>query len=220
MQRISLLLVSLLFLVLTGCTNETEPAKEPATPQEPTENEQDVVKINDTTFTEKEMDFYALMQKIFIERNRSADMEDASPEEIDDIDSYWDMQRAQYDNVNVKLQTLIELHSMSLLAKEKSYYVPPEDVEDHVQKFNQLIEDNHEIQQLVNHYGRKDYDLEIFPYVNEYLLKQRVLQEIEKDIRSTNTEASEAEITYESNKLYEDLYEDQISSVDMEIYLK
>lgn len=219
-NKLGIVFASFVLLLATGCANEkAEPAPEDFSSVEETAGEDDVIQMNGTTFNKREMEFYTLMQKIFIERNRAEDLQE-TPQDEKEINDYWNQQQAQYDNVNVQLQTLIEMHSMAVLAEEKNYFVPPELVEEKVAKVKQLFEDHEAIHDLVEQYGRDDFGIEIFPYMKEYLLKQRILEELEKDIRSRQPDATETEITYETDKMYEDLYEDQVSGMELEIYLK
>lgn len=220
-KKIWLFSACITLLLLTGCTSGEKDSitQESAPSDEASINKEDVIRMNGTLFTKREMEFYTLMQKIFIERNRAEDLK-GTIEDPKNINEYWDGQLLQYDNVNVQLQTLIELHSMALLAEEKSYYVPPELVEEHVEKVKRLIENNGAIEGLIDQYGRDDFDIEIFPYMKEYLFKQRIIKEIEKEVRTDKPDAAETEIAYETDKMYEDLYEDQVSSMELEIYLK
>lgn len=171
----------------------------------------DAVRIDGTVFSKKEMEFYALMEKLFIEHSRQS----ASSEN----DAYWNQQLAQYDNPNVQLQTLIELQAMSLLAKEKGFYAHPDKVEEQVQNVRALIEEYPSIRQLAEQYSGS-FDSELFLYVEKHILKQRIIEELEKTIRAENPAVSERELAFETNERYEDLYEDQMSGLDLEIYLK
>lgn len=205
-------------LLLAGCSDTQQDKVEETIPSEKhyTESE-DVIKIEDKVFNKKEMEFYALMQKIVIEQKRN---EDLKGNDEDKVNSYWDTQAAQYDNFNVQLQTLIEVHTMALLAKEKSYFIPPEVTEAAVKDIREQVSTNPKIEQLVESFGKDEFNTEIFPYMQEFLLKQRVRDEIEKDVRSTRVEASEQEISYESNTMYDDLYEDHVSGLELEFYVK
>lgn len=171
----------------------------------------DAVKIDGAVFSKEDMAFYALMEKIFIEHSRqSADGES---------DAYWGQQLAQYDNPNVQLQTLIEMQAMSLLAKEKGFYAHPDKVEEHVQSVRALIEEYPPIRQLAEQYSGS-FDSELFLYMEKYILKQRIIEELKKTIRAENPAVSERELAFETNERYEDLYEDQMSGLELEIYLK
>jgi hypothetical protein len=205
-------------LFLAGCSdNRRDATVEPLPEKEQSAESEKVIEMEGTTFNKKEMEFYALMQKIFIERNRSEDLK-ANPE--DEINTYWDSQAAQYDNINVQLQSLIEVHAMALLAKEKNFFVPPEETDEAVEDIRKQISINPEIQKLVENFGNDEFDIEISPYMEEYLLKQRVMTEIEKDVRSTRPDVSEQEISYESNAMYDELYEDQVKSMELKFHIK
>ncbi|WP_301107742.1 hypothetical protein [Sporosarcina sp.] len=208
-----------ILLLLTGCSDDQQKKKdEPVATEKESVDSDKVIEIEGKTFTKNEMEFYALMQKIFIERNRSEDVKNSN--EIEKTNNYWDSQAAQYDNVNVQLQSLIEVHAMALLAKEKNYFVPPEETEEAVEDIHEQISTNPDIKKLVSDFGENQFDIEIFPYMQEYLLKQRVMAEVEKDVRSTHDGASEQEISYESNAMYDDLYEDQVSGMELKFYIK
>lgn len=208
----------IILLLLAGCSDDKQDAAdEPLPKTEQSAESEKVIEMEGTTFNKKEMEFYALMQKIFIERNRSEDLKKNSE---DETNAYWDSQAAQYENVNVQLQSLIEVHAMALLAKEKNFFVPPEETNEAVEDIRKQMSINPEIQKLVENFGKEDFDIEISSYMEEYLLKQRVMAEIEKDVRSTRPGVSEQEISYESNAMYDELYEDQVKSMDLKFHIK
>lgn len=208
----------IILLLLAGCSDDKQDAAdEPLPKTEQSAESEKVIEMEGTTFNKKEMEFYALMQKIFIERNRSEDLKKNSE---DETNAYWDSQVAQYENVNVQLQSLIEVHAMALLAKEKNFFVPPEETNEAVEDIRKQMSINPEIQKLVENFGKEDFDIEISSYMEEYLLKQRVMAEIEKDVRSTRPGVSEQEISYESNAMYDELYEDQVKSMDLKFHIK
>ena len=203
---------------MAGCSDDKQDAAdEPLPKTEQSAESEKVIEMEGTTFNKKEMEFYALMQKIFIEHNRSEDLKKNSE---DETNAYWDSQVAQYENVNVQLQSLIEVHAMALLAKEKNFFVPPEETNEAVEDIRKQMSINPEIQKLVENFGKEDFDIEISSYMEEYLLKQRVMAEIEKDVRSTRPGVSEQEISYESNAMYDELYEDQVKSMDLKFHIK
>src|SRR5690625_6706677 len=60
-------------------------------------------------------------------------------EEGDDTIAYLEEQRTYYDNINVNLQSMIELYAMSLLAEEKNYFVPEDKLQTAIKKYNEKV---------------------------------------------------------------------------------
>src|SRR5699024_8057976 len=126
-----------------------------------------VVTIDGDDMTYDDLAFYTLMDKIKIELNRAEDEKNLTGDELTDKNAYWDEQIAQYENVNIGLQSMIEIKSMSLLAEEKNYFVPDEKLDEKVDDFEQKTDGNEAVGQLIADYGEKDYQYHLREYVRQ-----------------------------------------------------
>ena len=215
---IGALLMTALLSVLGGCAEkQVQPIEQE---QQPAVDEDAVVRIEGATFTQADMAFYTLMQRVKNELNRSADAEILQGEALGDNDAYWDGQNDMYDNVNVQLQNLIEIHAMALLAEEKNYFVPDDKLEQEVLEFTKGIERHVVIQDMIQQYGEEDYNLDLRGYMRERMLRDRIAADIEKMVLEELPDAGEQELRYEVNTRYDELAMEQISSLDREIYLR
>lgn len=214
-------MVTLLF-VLGGCAEkEVQPIEqEEQQQQQPAVDEDAVVRIEETTFTQADMAFYTLMQRVKNELNRSEDAETLQGEALNDSNAYWDGQNDLYDNVNVQLQNLIEIHAMSLLAEEKNYFVPDDKLDQEVLEFNKGIEHHVIIQDMIQQYGEEDYHLDLRGYMRERMLRDRIAADIEKTVLEELPDAEGQELRYEVNTRYDELAMEQISSLDRQIFLR
>lgn len=184
------------------------------------EGSESIVTIDGEDMTRDDLAFYTLMDKIKIELNRAEDEEDLAGEELADKNAYWDEQLAQYENVNIGLQSMIEIKSMSLLAAEKNYFVPDEKLEVKVEDFEKQTEGNEAVAQLIQEYGEKDYHYHLREYVRESTLRDRVAEDLSEDIAEENPDASEIERNFLLNDEFEDLFMDQLASLEVEIHLE
>src|SRR5690625_2713831 len=104
-------IISLLLVVgfLAGCQDNANTENTEKTAEKPANNDiTKVVTIDDQTLEKEDLDFHMLLNKIrYILK---AEQEEAP--------SDFDEQLAYYDNINVNLQSMIELHAMTLLAEE------------------------------------------------------------------------------------------------------
>lgn len=212
-------MVTLLF-VLGGCAEKEVQPIEQEEQQQPAVDEDAVVRIEETTFTQADMAFYTLMQRVKNELNRSEDAETLQGEALNDSNAYWDGQNDLYDNVNVQLQNLIEIHAMSLLAEEKNYFVPDDKLDQEVLEFNKGIEHHVIIQDMIQQYGEEDYHLDLRGYMRERMLRDRIAADIEKTVLEELPDAEGQELRYEVNTRYDELAMEQISSLDRQIFLR
>ena len=213
------MIIMLLLLLLGVCAESKDPQVKKSKP-ELSAGTENVVKIEGTTFTRDDMEFYALMQKTKNELNRATDAEGLQGQALSASDAYWDAQNKMFDNVNVKLQNLIEIHAMSLLAEEKNYFVPYEELGLKVTEYYEIIEDNAAIQEMIKQYGEENHDLNVEAYMRESMLRDRVAADIEKTVLDELPDVTEQEIRYEVNTRYDELSMDQISGLEMKIYIQ
>src|SRR5690625_2137133 len=160
-----------------------------------------------------DLEFYTLMNRLKITLQMDVTKND---EEF----SYLKEKVTYYENINVNLQSLIELYAMSLLAEEKNYFVPDEKLRDAVEDYNEQVAGNEEATEPVDSFGREKYNRNIEEYIRETILRDRIAGELEAELQEENPEAEEKEINYLLEKKFEDLYMDQLSTLEMEIHLQ
>lgn len=216
--RMSFILV-LAFLFMTACA-----ANDASVQEEPDEKSQDnteeqrqddakVVTMEGKVFTEKDLNFYTTMNqlKLLLQINTATD---------DDTIHFLQEQQTYYENVNVNLQSMIELYAMSLLAEEKNYFVPAEKLQAAVEDLNEEIANVKEATKLVDDYGKEAYNRNIEEYMSQSILRDRIAAELKDELIEEHPNADEKEINYLLEDKFEDLMMDQISSLEMDIHLQ
>lgn len=219
------LLILLVFgLILGGCQQE---AKEQISKPEskPAENQQDgaftavdkVVTIEGKVFSYEDLQFYELMNKVEIELNRQHDQLNLQGDELNDKLAYWDEQIQYHDNFNVNLSKMIEQYTMYLLAKEKGLNVENATVMRTIEDFNAKVQQFEPADKLISEFPTDAYQNRINHYFTEKLLTEQIYETLKADAVKEKPNATEKEIAYETAKLYEGLYQSQISSIDLKI---
>src|SRR5690625_96652 len=144
-------LVLFSILLLIGCTTnaatDTEQHKEQEEAQQ--KNDSRVVTIQDKTFDDDDLAFYTVMNQLKLILQIDA-------AENDETISYLEEQRTYYENINVNLQSMIELYAMSLLAEEKNYFVPDEKLQRAVKTLNEQVTDVKEATKLIEQFGQTE----------------------------------------------------------------
>lgn len=215
LKRLTFILI-ISSLLLGGCTTPSEGSNEEVVEESEKKeiaSDSKVVTINGKTFNEDDLEFYTLINKVKIQL-QVAESND------EDQRTYYEEQLEYYDNINVNLQSLIELYAMSLLAEEKNYFVPDEKLQDAVKKFNEQVENNEASISLIESYGREKYNRNIQEYVRQTILRDRIAKELEEEVLEEKPDAEEAEISYFLEDKFEQLYAAQIATLDMEIHLQ
>lgn len=204
---------------MTACA-----ANDASVQEEPDEKSQDnteeqrqddakVVTMEGKVFTEKDLNFYTTMNqlKLLLQINTATD---------DDTIHFLQEQQTYYENVNVNLQSMIELYAMSLLAEEKNYFVPAEKLQAAVEDLNEEIANVKEATKLVDDYGKEAYNRNIEEYMSQSILRDRIAAELKDELIEEHPNADEKEINYLLEDKFEDLMMDQISSLEMDIHLQ
>lgn len=218
--------ILLIILFISACstndvTNDvTNNVNENEAENELTSNKGDVVTIKDKTFSEEELAFYKLMNKIKVELQLAQDVDELAGEEAEERITYLKEQIDYYDHYNANLQELIEVYSMSLLAEEKNYFVPDEKLEDNVQEFKELISGIEEIEQRIAEFGEDDFNDHIQEYIRQTNLRDRVVAELEEEIISDNPDKAAQEINFLLGEEYEELYQAHVATLELEIHVQ
>lgn len=216
-----LLLVGLLSACSANLTSDSAKNDSPETEERtPPANSESVVSIDGETMTRDDLAFYTIMEKIMIELNRAEDEANLTGEDLDDKNAYWDEQLRQLDNVNVGLQSMIEIKAMSLLAEEKNYFVPDEKLTGKVETFEQQIKENQAAEQLIQEYGEENYQSQLREYIRQSTLRDRVATELAEDIAEEHPDSPESERNFLLDETFEDLFMDQLASLEVEVQLK
>lgn len=176
-----------------------------------------VVTINGKVLSYEDLQFYQLMNKVEIELNRQQDELKLQGEELKDKIAYWDEQLKYHDNFNVNLSKMIEQHTMYLLAKEKGLNVEDGTVAKTIDEFTAKVTLNKPASQLVAAFPEDAYQNRLNRFFTEKLLTQQIYETLKADVVKEKPNASEKEIAYDTSKNYEELYQSQISSLDIKI---
>lgn len=231
-KRLWTVLFSLMIIALLGACSDSGSAEEVVDNEEAgtAETQADeqternpndkVVTVNEEVFYQRDLEFYTLMKKIQIEINRYFDQENFEGAELSERNGYWDEQLDYHDNINVQLQNLIEIHAMRLLAEEKHYDIPQEKLEKEVEAFTEGLSDMEGARELVEEFGEAEFNRNITAYMRESMLRDRVVDDLEKEIQAEDPDITEAEMNYTLSQKYEELYMDQIGDLEITIHVK
>lgn len=225
-----ILTMLLIALLLSGCQqDEKNPAKGSTTSAENEAIDQTpadengftaddkVVTIDGKLLSYEDLQFYQLMNKVEIELNRQQDEQKLQGNELEDKLTYWDEQLKYHDNFNVNLSKMIEQHAMYLLAKEKGLKVEGNAITDAIKEFSAKIEQYEPAAKLVADFPEDAYQNRLNSFFTEKLLTQKIYETLKSDVVKEKPNASEKEIAYDTSKKYEELYQSQISSLDIKI---
>lgn len=218
-----ILFVLIIGVFLTACQKDSPDTKEKSEPktEEHRENTPErndkVVTINGQAFTYEDLLFYQLMSKVDIELKRQIDEETLKGEALQEKITYWEEQIEYQNNYNVGLYKIIEIHSMSLLAQEKELSTQPEEVKEAVKSFTEKANQNKSAQKLIQDFGKETYQGKVEAYFTEKLLSDQIYNILKEDVKKDKPDATEQEIAFEANKKYDELYQSQVSSLDLEI---
>ncbi len=218
MRKEKLIAVLIVFLlIITGCSKEDVADSSSGLVNDESET---IVKIEAREFVAEDMEFYTFMQKVKNEINRIADAEGLEGQALEETNKFWAKENERYDHVNTQLQNMIEMYAMSLLAKEKNYFIPMEKLDKELADFNAIVARHTSIQEMIEAYGEKEYKLNSRSYTEESMLRKRIVKDLDEEIREANPNASEQEIKYLISNAYDDLYEDHVSQLNVEINLQ
>src|SRR5690625_2068647 len=168
---------------------------------------------NEKIFDKEDISFYNVMNKIKL-------ILQIDVAEGDDKIAYLEEQRTYYDNINVNLQSMIELYAMSLLAEEKSYFVPEDKLQTAIKEYNEKVSNVAEANKLIEEYGQEKYNRNIEEYIRQTILRDRIAKELEEELMEENPDVGKEEINYLLEDKFEDLLMAQIASLDMNIHLQ
>lgn len=177
-----------------------------------------VATINGMVHTFADLKYSELMSKVEIELNRLQDEKTLEGDNLKDKLAYWDEQIKYHDNYNVNLSKMLELYSMYLLAQEKGLRVDRQQLHDTIKAFNQKVEQSGPAQKLISKSPAGEYENRLETYFTQRLLSEEIFNILKADMKKENPNASEQEIAYLASQKYEELYQSQIESLDIQIH--
>lgn len=178
--------------------DSNQPKKTESTEESVEESKLDegvLMKIDDTDYTEEDIEFMKYMQWIQIEKLEK---------EGNDMS---EKKRTQNSN-NVQLQNIAELKMMASLAKEKGFGFDYDKVKKEKEVFLKKYNDTEMLKEAKESFG-DDFDNRLHEYIEEKMMIARVVKEIEKDKKREFENITEDELRYEVATEYQLLLEDE-----------
>lgn len=219
------LFVILLFLgVFSACEKNTQDAALPGdsafTPSQKMVGEQNdsVLTINGITIKKEQFDFYVLMNKVTIELQRHANVQVEIAKKTNANRAYWEEQLQQVENENVQLQSVIEWVAMALLAEEKGYVITKEELQQQLDKYRRQLKNVPHANAMVTSFGETLFEKYIAEYVRIQLLRDDVIADLREQLEQESEFHSDRELNYLLQERYEDLFVDQVKSLQIEIH--
>ncbi|TCJ05197.1 hypothetical protein E0Y62_05935 [Cytobacillus praedii] len=180
-------------------------------------NEDKVVTINGMVYTYADLKFFELMSKVEIELNRLQGQQSLTGKELEDKLKYWDEQIKYHDNYNVNLSKLIEQNSMYLLAEEKGLKVDEQVLQKKIDDFTQKVDQAELAKKLIEASSSDQYNTQLNTYFKQRVLTEEIYNILKEDVKKENPDAAEQEISYLTDKKYEELYMSQMESLNLTI---
>lgn len=198
--------------LLSGCqkkVSQTVGTDIPASQNVPTVSAAgaDLIRINGQGFTQADLDFAGLMLKLGVLAQEAAPQEQAEA-------------LKRLDNVNIRLDHVIERYAMSLLGQEKHYSVTEAQIGRAQQQWQKQLDARPEMQKLVAEYGQDKFMGRLREYLRQQIIRQRIIQELLADEKRKNPRASAKELDYNTAQAYDLLYQDHADDLDIQINLK
>lgn len=222
----TILLILIVCSLLTGCKINTSsnPSEEKKSDNrnenvsmERLTNDDKVVTINGMVHTYADLKFFELMSKVEIELNRLQDQQSLTGKELEDKFKYWDEQIKYHDNYNVNLSKMIELNSMYLLAEEKGLKVDEQVLQKKIHDFTQKVDQAELAKKLIEASSSDQYNTQLNTYFKQRVLTEEIYNILKEDVKKENPDAADQEISYLTDKKYEELYMSQMESLNLTI---
>ena len=86
--------------------------------------------------------------------------------------------------------------------------------------FTEKVTKNKQTAKLISSYGESDFNNHIREYIRVSALRDRVVADLEKTIKEDNPDDSKMERRYKLSEQFDDLYADQIASLEVQIHLQ
>lgn len=180
-------------------------------------NEDKVVTINGMVYTYADLKFFELMSKVEIELNRLQYQQSLTGKELEDKLKYWDEQIKYHDNYNVNLSKMIEQNSMYLLAEEKGLKVDEQVLQKKIDDFTQKVDQAELAKKQIEASSSDEYNTQLNTYFKQRVLTEEIYNILKEDVKKENPDAAKQEISYLTDKKYEELYMSQMESLNLTI---
>lgn len=186
---------------LQGSVPASAPQAAPASPAP------DLIRIDGRGFTQADLDFAGLMLKLTVLA------QDADPAE----------QAAalkRLDNVNIRLDHVIERYAMSLLGQAKHYAFSEAQLGTARQAWQAKIDARPAMGQLIADYGPDRFTGRLREYLRQQLVRDRIIDDLLATERRKSPQAGARELDYNVAKAYDALYQDHAGDLDIQINLR
>jgi hypothetical protein len=216
-------------LVLSACNSSIDEeqgnaAMEDETQEESTSEREEQkntgILIEGTNYDETDIAYFTLIEELKIEMGRDEEEQQFSSGEMAERNRFWDDQLQFFENQNVQIQNLVEIVSMGLLAEEKNYFIPEEKLQNELEKWNERVAGVEKAEQLIQNRDEGTYKRKLQEYIRLSLLRDRVVEDLEEELQEENPKWEANEMNYALGQMYDDLYMDQINSIQIEINLE
>lgn len=209
MRKTGLLLMTA--VLLSGCQKKVAeqhtPAPDTTVSTSAAPADADLIRINGRGFTQADVDFAGVMLQLQVLSQQ------ATPEEKEAAIK-------RLENVNIRLNHIIERYAMSLLGEEKHYAIPGEQVTAEREKLQSQIDVRPEMRALIDNYGAEKFGGRIDEYLRQQLVQRRVIEELLADQKREQPKATAKELDYATAQAYDALFQDHMDDLDVQINLK
>src|SRR5690625_1447556 len=229
MKKMLAVSIIAMVLVLSACNNAVEEegdaemeegaSAEMSSPEKEEANDTGIL-IEGTNYDEADIEYFTLIEELKIEMGRDEEEQQLSNEKMAERNNFWDEQIQLYENKNVQIQNLIEIVSMALLAEEKNYFIPEEKLQNELETWNERVAGVEKAEALIEDTDEGMYKRKLQEYIRLSLLHDRVVEDLEEELQEENSEWEQQEMNYALGQMYDDLYMDQINSIQIEINLE
>ena len=185
--------------VVTPASQAAQPARAP--------QGADLIRINGQGFTQADVDFAGLMLRLQVLSQEATPTEQAAA-----------LKRTE--NVNVRLNHLIERYAMSLLGAEKHYAIPEAQIDAERTKLQAQIDAHPEMGKAIADYGTDAFTGRLREYLRQQAIRTRIIQDLLAAERRKNPHASAKELDYNTAQAYDALYQDHMDDLSVQINLK
>lgn len=202
----------LLLLALNGCQKQEAQTVKIAVPPGATApatalEDADLIRVNGRGFTQADVDFAGLMLKLqILSQDATADEKTAALKRL--------------DNVNIRLNHVIERFAMGLLGEDKHYSVPEAQIDAQRASLQSQMDAHPEMRQATEQYGTDRFNGRIHEYLRQQVIHTRIVTELLSAQKLKNPGATPKELDYNTAQAYDDLFQDQMGDLDVQIDLR
>lgn len=167
----------------------------------------EVLKINDNTFTKKDIEFLRLIQK--------AQIDVAAKNDKSDDQSFYKEKLKEQDSENYQLQNKVELEAIALLGKEKGYEINKQDLQKETKKFKDKYSKSEYYKKAEALFDDSKFEQSLEKYTHDKMMRIRVIEEIKKIKKADNPKLAGKELDFEVRQYFDDLYKDTVNDLSI-----